>query len=43
MVGYENNNDTTISAVSYGGRSLTRINGAVVGSPFDRVELWYPR
>jgi hypothetical protein len=42
MVGYENNTDTLINAVTYGGRSLTRIGGAVVTvAPFERIELWY--
>jgi hypothetical protein len=40
MVGHENNQDVLISAVKYGGQSLTRINGSVVGSA-DRIELWY--
>jgi hypothetical protein len=40
MVAYEHTSDTMISAVKYGGQSLTRINGVVVNS-LDRVELWY--
>ena len=40
MVGYENGSDSLISTVRYGGQSLTRINGTVVGA-FDRIELWY--
>jgi hypothetical protein len=40
MVGYENSSDTLISAVKYGGQSLTRINGTVVNAQ-DRIELWY--
>src|SRR6185503_12792990 len=41
MVGYENATDVAISTVKYGGQSLTRINGAAVGSTVARVELWY--
>jgi thrombospondin type 3 repeat protein len=40
MVGYENSTDTLVSTVKYGGQSLTRINGTVVGAA-DRIELWY--
>jgi hypothetical protein len=40
MVGYENASDTLVSTVKYGGQSLTRINGVVVGTA-DRIELWY--
>jgi hypothetical protein len=40
MVGYENGTDTLVSTVKYGGQTLTRINGVVVGSA-DRIELWY--
>jgi hypothetical protein len=40
MVGYENGTDTLVGTVRYGGQSLTRINGAVVGTA-DRIELWY--
>lgn len=39
-VGYENSSDVGVSAVSYGGQSLTKITGVVVGTA-DRVELWY--
>jgi hypothetical protein len=39
-LGYEGSADTLVSAVKYGGQSLTRINGVVVGN-FDRIELWY--
>jgi hypothetical protein len=42
MVGYENGSDVPISTVSYGGQSLTRINGTSVGtSSVVRIELWY--
>ena len=42
MVGYENSKDTLVKAVTYGGKNLTRVNGAVVTvAPFERVELWY--
>jgi hypothetical protein len=40
MVGYENNSDTLIATVRYGGQLLTRINGTVVNGS-DRIELWY--
>jgi hypothetical protein len=41
-VGYEDNQDDLVNAVTYGGRPLTRINGTVVGSPSRvRIELWY--
>jgi hypothetical protein len=40
MVGYENSTDTLVSTVKYGGQSLTRVNGTVVGAA-DRIELWY--
>lgn len=39
-VGYENASDVGVSTVTYGGQSLTKIAGAVVGTA-DRVELWY--
>jgi hypothetical protein len=42
VVGYENGADPGVSAVSYGGQSLTRVAGAVAGTSFyGRVELWY--
>ena len=42
VVGYENGADPGVSAVTYGGQSLTPIIGAVAGtSIFGRVELWY--
>ena len=42
MVGYENGADVPISAVTYGGQSLTRINGTVAGTTtVGRIELWY--
>ena len=42
VVGYENGSDPGVSAVTYGGQSLTRILGAVAGTTwFDRTELWY--
>lgn len=43
VVGYENcSGDPGVSAVSYGGRSLTRADGASAGtSCFGRVEIWY--
>jgi hypothetical protein len=42
MVGYENGSNVAISSVTYGGQSLTRINGTSVGtSSVVRVELWY--
>jgi hypothetical protein len=41
-VGYENGSDPGVAAVSYGGQSLTRIDGAVAGTTtLARVELWY--
>jgi hypothetical protein len=43
-VGHEDNQDTLITAVSYGGQSLTRINGALAGTNSRvRIELWYLR
>src|SRR5262249_28453862 len=42
LVGYENATNITVSTVTYGGQSLTRINGTVVGTTsFNRIELWY--
>ncbi|MBD3868033.1 MAG: thrombospondin type 3 repeat-containing protein, partial [Acidobacteria bacterium] len=42
MVGYENGTDILVNSVSYGGQSLTRINGVAAGTTlFGRVELWY--
>jgi hypothetical protein len=42
MVAYENNTDTLVNTVTFGGQSLTRANTSVVAvSPFERVELWY--
>ncbi len=42
MVGYENNADTAVSTVRYGGQLLTRINGTIVGTGSRvRMELWY--
>jgi hypothetical protein len=42
MVGYENGTDPLVNAVSYGGQSLTRINGVAVGTTSRvRIELWY--
>ncbi len=41
-VAYENSTNVAISAVVYGGQSLTRINGTSSGTgPFVRTELWY--
>jgi hypothetical protein len=41
-VGYENGSDVSVNTVSYGGQSLTRINGTVAGTnSLDRIELWY--
>ena len=40
-VGYENASDIGVSAVSYGGQSLTKITGIAVGAPGIRTELWY--
>jgi hypothetical protein len=42
-VGYEHTgSDPGVSSVSYGGQSLTRIDGAVAGTTtYARVELWY--
>jgi hypothetical protein len=42
MVGLEDNQDITLTTVTFGGRPLTRINGTVVGAPSRvRIELWY--
>jgi hypothetical protein len=42
MVGYENGTNVPINTVSYGGQSMTRINGTVVGTTtVARIELWY--
>jgi hypothetical protein len=41
-IGYEDNQDTLINAVTYGGQSLTRVNGVVTGTNSRaRIELWY--
>ena len=40
MAGYEGSANVLINTVTYGGRSLTRINGTVIGTA-DRIELWY--
>jgi hypothetical protein len=44
MVGFENNGDVSITGVTYGGQSLTRINGIAASSTngyVGRIELWY--
>jgi len=42
MLGHEDNQDILINAVSYGGRSLTRVNGRLAGTTSRvRIELWY--
>jgi hypothetical protein len=42
MAGYENGTNVAINTVSYGGQSLTRINGTFAGTTsIDRIELWY--
>ena len=42
MVGYENASSVAINAVTFGGQSLTRINGTAAGTTsIVRVELWY--
>jgi hypothetical protein len=42
VVGYENGADPGVSSVSFGGQTLTRINGTVAGTTtVARVELWY--
>jgi hypothetical protein len=42
MVGYANDTDVGVNSVSYGGQSLTRIDGTVAGTTyFERIELWY--
>ena len=39
---YESGTDPGVNSVTYGGRPLTRIGGAVAGSgAFARVEMWY--
>ncbi|MEW5876211.1 MAG: VWA domain-containing protein, partial [Candidatus Zixiibacteriota bacterium] len=41
-VGYEHSSDPGVSAVTYGGQPLTRIDGGAVGSSTrNRAELWY--
>jgi hypothetical protein len=41
-VGHEDNQDVTINSVTYGGSSLTRANGVVVGTNSRvRIEIWY--
>ncbi|HEX4823034.1 MAG TPA: thrombospondin type 3 repeat-containing protein [Candidatus Polarisedimenticolaceae bacterium] len=42
MVGYENAADVPVSAVTFGGQALTRIDGVVTGTTtVARIELWY--
>ena len=42
MIGHEDNQDVLVNTVTYGGRSLTRVNGTVAGtSSRVRIELWY--
>jgi hypothetical protein len=44
MAGFGNSSDVPVNAVSYGGQSMTRIDGTVAGSPMVvRIELWYLR
>jgi hypothetical protein len=42
LVGHEGNQDILINAVTFGGRSLTRVNGTLAGTTSRvRIELWY--
>jgi hypothetical protein len=42
MVGHEDNQDILVNSVTYGGRSLTRADGAIAGTNSRvRIEIWY--
>jgi hypothetical protein len=42
VVGHEDNQDVLVNAVTYGGRSLTRVDGALAGTNSRvRIEIWY--
>jgi hypothetical protein len=42
VVGHEDNQDVLVNAVTYGGQSLTRVNGTLAGTTSRvRIELWY--